>query len=119
MDGDAANKLVGWFEDRWEDRWCIDISQELIDIIETSWAREDLIPPYQVYVKMAYHLSQEARTGLHEFNILRDLDGMLFEYQKAAVKVAAHHLNKRGGVLIGDVVGLGKTLMTTTTLLSV
>jgi hypothetical protein len=119
MDGDAANKLVGWFEDRWEDRWCIDISQELIDIIETSWAREDLIPPYQVYVKMAYHLSQEARTGLHEFNIPRDLDGMLFEYQKAAVKVAAHHLNKRGGVLIGDVVGLGKTLMTTTTLLSV
>jgi SNF2 family DNA or RNA helicase len=27
------------------------------------------------------------------------------------VKIAAHHLNKRGGVLIGDVVGLGKTLM--------
>lgn len=114
MDGDAANKLLQWFEDRWEDRWCIDISQELIEIIETSWAREDLIPPYHVYVKMAYHLSQEARTGLHEFNIPRDLDGMLFDYQKAAVKVAAHHLNKRGGVLIGDVVGLGKTLMATT-----
>jgi len=31
----------------------------------------------------------------------------------AAVKIAAHHLNKRGGVLIGDVVGLGKTLMAT------
>ncbi len=29
------------------------------------------------------------------------------------VKIAAHHLNKRGGVLIGDVVGLGKTLMAT------
>ena len=37
----------------------------------------------------------------------------LFEYQVAAVKIAAHHLNKRGGVLIGDVVGLGKTLMAT------
>lgn len=114
MDGDAAQKLVDWFEDRWQDRWCVDISKELIEIIETSWAREDLIPPYHVYVKMAYHLSQEARTGLHEFNIPRDLEDMLFEYQKAAVKVAAHHLNKRGGVLIGDVVGLGKTLMATT-----
>ena len=114
MDGDAAQKLVDWFEDRWQDRWCIDISKELIEIIETSWAREDLIPPYHIYVKMAYHLSQEARTGLHEFNIPRDLEDMLFEYQKAAVKVAAHHLNKRGGVLIGDVVGLGKTLMATT-----
>jgi MoxR-like ATPase len=29
------------------------------------------------------------------------------------VKIAAHHLNKRGGVLIRDVVGLGKTLMAT------
>ena len=28
-------------------------------------------------------------------------------------KSAAHHLNRRGGVLIGDVVGLGKTLMGT------
>ena len=39
----------------------------------------------------------------------------LFEYQTAAVKIAAHHLNndKRNGVLIGDVVGLGKTLMAT------
>ena len=37
----------------------------------------------------------------------------LFEFQAAAVKIAAHHLNKRGGVLIGDVVGLGKTLMAT------
>jgi SNF2 family DNA or RNA helicase len=37
----------------------------------------------------------------------------LFDYQLAAVKIAAHHLNKRGGVLIGDVVGLGKTLMAT------
>lgn len=114
LDEDAANKLVGWFEDRWQDRWCIDISQELIEIIETSWAREDLIPPYHIYVKMAYHLSQEARTGLNEFNIPRDLESTLFDYQKAAVKVAAHHLNKRGGVLIGDVVGLGKTLMATT-----
>ncbi|MHC8441113.1 MAG: hypothetical protein ACYYK0_02790 [Candidatus Eutrophobiaceae bacterium] len=29
------------------------------------------------------------------------------------MKIAAHHLNKRGGVIIGDVVGLGKTMMAT------
>jgi SNF2 family DNA or RNA helicase len=29
------------------------------------------------------------------------------------VRIAAHHVNKRNGVLIGDVVGLGKTLMAT------
>ena len=105
LDHDAANKLVGWFEDRWNDRWCVDITAELVQVIEESWAREELLPPYQVYVKMAYHLAQEARAGLSEFRIPAEFGQRLFEYQVAAVKIAAHHLNKRGGVLIGDVVG--------------
>ena len=113
LDHDAANKLVGWFEDRWNDRWCVDITAELVQVIEESWAREELLPPYQVYVKMAYHLAQEARAGLSEFRMPAEFGQRLFEYQVAAVKIAAHHLNKRGGVLIGDVVGLGKTLMAT------
>lgn len=62
---------------------------------------------------MAYHLAQEARAGLSEFRIPPEFGNRLFDYQVAAVKIAAHHLNKRGGVLIGDVVGLGKTLMAT------
>lgn len=113
MDHDACDKLAGWFEDRWNDKFCIDISKELVEIIETSWAREAPIPPYHIYVKMAYHLAQEARAGLTEFRIPSDFGNTLFEFQKAAVKIAAHHLNKRGGVVIGDVVGLGKTLMAT------
>ena len=113
LDHDASQKLARWFEDRWNDRWCLDISKELVSIIEESWARETPIPPYHIYVKMAYHLSQEARAGLAEFNIPADFGNKLFDFQKAAVKIAAHHLNKRGGVLIGDVVGLGKTLMAT------
>ena len=113
LDQDACQKLAQWFEERWEDRWCIDISRELLTIIEESWAREEAIPPYHIYLKMAYHLSQEARTGVSEFHLPRDFGNKLFDFQVAAVKIAAHHLNKRGGVLIGDVVGLGKTLMAT------
>lgn len=111
LDYDACLKLEKWFEDRWNDRWCLDISKELMSIIEESWAREIPLSPYHIYIKMAYHLSQEARVGLAEFNIPRDFGNKLLDFQKAAVKIAAHHLNKRGGVLIGDVVGLGKTLM--------
>ena len=55
----------------------------------------------------------QARAGLSEFRIPSEFGHRLFDYQVAAVKIAAHHLNKRGGVLIGDVVGLGKTLMAT------
>ncbi len=113
LDGDATEKLARWFEDRWNDQFCLDITQELIQVIESSWAGEQLIPPYHIYVKMAYHLSQEARAGLSEFRIPADFGDMLFDYQTAAVKIAARHLHRRGGVLIGDVVGLGKTLMAT------
>jgi len=113
VDHDAATKLDGWFNDRWNDHWCVDITADLIQVIDESWAREEAPPPYQIYVKMAYHLAQEARAGLSEFRIPPEFGKRLFEYQVAAVKIAAHHLNKRGGVLIGDVVGLGKTLMAT------
>ena len=113
LDHDACQKLAQWFEERWNNHWCVDISEELAEIIEESWAREKLIPPYQIYIKIAYHLSQEARAGLSEFQIPRDFGNKLLNFQTAAVKIAAHHLNRRGGVIIGDVVGLGKTLMAT------
>ncbi len=113
LDHDAARKLQRWFDDRWQDQFCVDITDELAEIIDESWAREALIPPYHVYLKMAYHLSREAREGLSEFGIPAVFKGELFDYQAAAVRIAAHHLNRRGGVLIGDVVGLGKTRMAT------
>jgi DNA replication protein DnaC len=113
LDGDATNKLARWFDERWNDKFSIDITEDLIEILETCWAREEQIPPYHIYIKMAYHLSQEARAGLSEFHIPVDIGSQLFEFQIAAVKIAAHHLNCRNGVLLGDVVGLGKTVMAT------
>ena len=67
LDHDACNKLAQWFEERWKDRWCIDISAELARIIEESWAREELIPPYHIYIKIAYHLSQERAQAFPSF----------------------------------------------------
>ena len=113
LDHDACDKLAKWFEDRWNDRFCLDISKELVEIINTSWARPEPIPPYHIYVKMAYHLSQEARAGLTEFRIPSDFGNKLFEFQKAAVKIAAHHLNKRGGVRDRRRGGPGQDLMAT------
>ena len=113
LDHDACEKLGRWFEDRWDDRLCIDISEELIEIIENSWVEQNDISPYEIYVKIAYHLSQEARNGMAEFQIPAEFGDKLFAYQSAAVKIAAKYLSKRKGVLIGDVVGLGKTMIAT------
>ncbi|MCW3108603.1 MAG: hypothetical protein JWQ09_3109 [Segetibacter sp.] len=110
---DASKKLVKWFEDRWKDRWCIDITQELIEIIDNSWAADRLVPPFYIYLKIAYHLSREARAGINEFKLPKIFQKELLEFQQKAVLVAAHHLHKRDGVLIGDVVGLGKTITAT------
>ena len=109
----GCQRLAQWFDDRWNDRWALDISSDLAQIVETSWAREESIPPYHIYLNMAYHLSTEARAGLSQFRLPARFEKELFEFQKSAVKIAARHLNRRGGVMIGDVVGLGKTMMGT------
>lgn len=111
-DSDQAEKLSNWFDDRWNDRFCIDITKELIDAIDNSWAGENIIPPYYIYLKTAYHLSSDARSGIKEFTLPPEFQHELFDFQQTAVKIAARHLNseKRGGAMIGDVVGLGKTI---------
>jgi hypothetical protein len=49
----------------------VDILQELVEIIDESWASEKLIPPCYIYLKMAYHLSREAR-GLARKRLKRE-----------------------------------------------
>ena len=111
-DSDHTRKLSKWFDDRWNDNFSVDITDELIQAIDTSWASEEVIPPYYIYLKTAYHLSQDARDGVSEFSIPPQFQHDLFEFQQIAAKIAARHLRneKRRGAMIGDVVGLGKTI---------
>ena len=113
VDRDATGKLAGWFEERWADKFTKDVSAQLADALAQSWAGTDEISPYHLYLKMAYELSREARAGLSEFRAPKEFDGILLDYQVTAVQIAARHLQRRGGVLIGDVVGLGKTMIAT------
>ena len=107
-----AEFLDNWFNDRWNDQFSIDITEDLIEVINNSWASTKEISPYHIYLKTAYLLSQDARTGIAEYTLPPMFKKDLFEFQETAVKIAAKHLNseKRGGAMIGDVVGLGKTI---------
>jgi superfamily II DNA or RNA helicase len=113
LEQDATEKLHRWFEDRWSDRFCIDITDDLIEIIDTSWSGERVVLPYLIHLKIAYFLSEDAREGLIQFGLPQSLQAQLLEYQSAAVRITARNLLTRGGAMIGDVVGLGKTLVAT------
>lgn len=113
LDYDACNKLSKWFSDRWEDRYSLDITEDLIKILSQSWAREEEIIPYNIYMKMIYHLSEEAQQGVRDVSIPEVIQNELLEFQETALKIAVQHIQKRNGVVIGDVVGLGKTILAT------
>lgn len=106
-------QLAAWFEKLWNDPFTLEASPELVEILDRSWAGTAPLEPYLVYLKMAYHLSREAREGLIRFGLPASMSRQLLEFQKAAVKIAARIVLDRGGALIGDVVGLGKTLVAT------
>ena len=111
-DGNDTELLVNWFEDRWNDKFCIDITDDLIDAIDNSWASTRVIPPYYIYLKTAYWLSQDARAGISSYQLDPMFKKVLFPFQENAVKIAAKHLmnDNYKGAMIGDVVGLGKTI---------
>ena len=113
VDGDATEKLARWFDDRWSDPLSADAAPQLAKILKESWASEEALDPYLVYLKMAYHLSQEAREGLVEYGLPASMQNELLDFQAAAVKIAARIVIGKGGAMIGDVVGLGKTLVGT------
>jgi hypothetical protein len=62
-------------------RW-IGCTPELADLIDASWARKELLSPYLLYLKIAYHLSQEARAGLGGFGVPRDFGGALLDFHR-------------------------------------
>jgi hypothetical protein len=58
LDHDATGKLADWFKERWTHRWCADVTEKLADLIGASWALEDTLSRYLIYLKIAYHLSR-------------------------------------------------------------
>ena len=110
LDWDGTHALAKWFEDRWDDRFSIDITSDLIELIEESWAGEKQPSPYDLYLKVCWHLSKDVREGLAEYGVPTALQNELLEYQSSAVKTLARRIATRGGAMLGDVVGLGKSI---------
>ena len=113
LDGDATAKLASWFDERWWDQFTVPVNPELIEVLDECWASRTPLDPFLVYLKMAYHLSREAREGLVQYGLPSSMAEELLDFQVAAVKIAARIVQQRGGAMVGDVVGLGKTMIGT------
>ena len=85
------------------------ITAEIIDLIEESWAGENQPTPYEVYLKVCHALSEDAREGMG-YVLPPSMQNLLLDYQETAVRTLARRIVRRGGTMLGDVVGLGKTL---------
>ncbi len=109
MEQDAAGKLAQWFTDRWDARFSLPMTADLIDLIEESWAGEEQPTPFEVYLKVCHSLSEDAREGMG-YVLPASMKNLLLDYQETAVRTLARRIVRRGGTMLGDVVGLGKTL---------
>lgn len=108
-DNDATEKLSNWFTARWDDVFSLQITREIIELIEESWASEAQPTPYEVYLKVCHALSEDAREGMG-YVLPPSIENLLLDYQTTAVRTLARRIVRRGGTMLGDVVGLGKTL---------
>lgn len=108
-DVQQGQRLYKWFTDKWADNFSIDITELLIEVLEESWAAIEQPSPRLVHLKMAYEFSRDARAGKN-LDIPSIVAEDLTPWQESAVRVATRMLKQRGLAVIGDVVGLGKTL---------
>jgi superfamily II DNA or RNA helicase len=109
QDSDSNLKLAEWFQARWDDRYSLAINAEVIDLIGESWAAADQPSPFEIYLKVCHAMSQDARDGLG-YVLPKSMSELLLHYQESAVRTLARRIVRRGGTMLGDVVGLGKTL---------
>lgn len=110
VDTVGAETLAQWFEDRWRDKFSRPVTADVLDLLDESWVRREPRRPYEVFLKVCYDLARDVREGLAEYSLPSEISQQLLEYQATAVQTLARRIMTKGGTMLGDVVGLGKTL---------
>ncbi len=107
-----AQALKNWFLDKWKKSE--EFSEDLLEVLKKSWA--SYIPgtigfpdPYFVYIKAIYEMYRKSLETSEE--ILRSfiIYQELYEFQKWAVLRAIEVARRYNGVMLSDVVGMGKS----------
>ncbi|MFA3783185.1 helicase-related protein [Melioribacteraceae bacterium 4301-Me] len=111
---DEAEK---YFNELWEDAVKIneepDLKEKLIHIIEDETLIKEITPfeAYALVLKSYLDSFEGKEIGTSLLRILDEKGYKKYQYQLDAVKYALSVIEKHNGVLIADVVGLGKTVI--------
>ena len=114
-DTETTQELLNWFDSIWTDNNSVtDIRDELLERLEFIASEQ---PASFVYFLTLYHLFKDFLEDIDEENIIRSKTGFkdtlvwnkLYQFQKDGVLGAVDKLEKHGGCIIADSVGLGKT----------
>ena len=102
-----VNQLLTWFDDLWQDG--LDFTEDFNIILNDSWAGR-MYTPRELFLKAAYLEYKDKLEKKHEIDpIWEETFPKLFPFQRNAVDQGLTLFNEHGGIIIGDVVGLGKT----------
>lgn len=107
-DPDSHREVSAWFERLWAD--ADEFAPELLREIRASWAVNEGVTPWEIYIKTIYNLFRDQLEAEAEPAEFLDEDfPVLAEFQEHAFNWARAILRQHGGVMIADVVGLGKS----------
>ena len=106
-----VKQLLEWFDELWKDG--LEFTEQFEIILGRSWAGKTY-SPYELFLKATYLEYKDKLEGQHEIDpIWGTTFPKLFPFQKNAVDQGLTMFELYGGVIIGDVVGLGKTYVGT------
>ncbi len=102
-----VNRLLEWFEELWKDG--LEFTDDFNLMLENSWAGK-IYSPQDLFLKAAYLEYRDRLEEQHKIDpIWKEKFPKLFRFQENAVDLGLAMFELYGGVIIGDVVGLGKT----------
>lgn len=114
-DGNPYKGHIQWFDEKWADAtdWSAELLEELVQSPNLPTKTPQPLTPYETYIRL---LSDRfgALADCNMETILRSYlppDIRPLQYQLDAAALCYQTMHQHGGFLLGDVVGLGKTIV--------
>lgn len=104
------------FESMWGESQNIDIAtpdnnEEFKKVIKKLWINS-IVNPYLMYIRVLHELfGNDKKTDIISPGQITDDSFLDLEYQLDAIRMGIDRINQYGGVIVADVVGLGKSVI--------